>query len=492
MFERFREAGKDTLIFVLGSVLRRASQFLLLPIYVRYLTPADYGMLSLLLVASSLLFMVPSSVAGPSLFRSYYDYQTKEDHAMVVSTALFLCLGIAGLMLFLGILFARWLSALLTGDPQYGKATVLMLLYGVTQSINYVLLAVFRAQRWSVRYNVLSVISAAVSVVATFYLLVVQSMNVLGAVMGLLVGGLVSALLSIWMVRSYLQPRVSLVELKKMVQYGLPYIPANFANFAQNSADRVIIQSLLGPAAVGIYALARQLGQIVDLLFVQPFGMVFPAIVFSAEHDPRAKEFYARLLTYFLLIAVFLGLVVSLLAEDIICLMAEPSYWGAGPIVPWICLAAILYGARDPAGVGLGLKRRTRWFAVAVIVGLTVYLAAMFIFPSVWGLQGAGTALAISYAVVCGVYYWASQRIFPVRFEGKRLVKILIATALTLGAGRVITFHSLWFSVVIKTLVVAVAFPLFLVLLGFPDSSERSWGLKVLKVRLNKLTLGSR
>jgi len=488
MFERIKEAGEHTVVFGVGGVLRKAGQFLLLPLYTRYLTPADYGILNLLLIASSMLLVIPSSVAGPSLLRSYYDYETEEERSLVVSTALFLCLAVAGLLLFIGISLSRPLSTLLTGNSQYALPTVLILVHGVSQSVNYVLLSVFRAQKWSLKYIAVSVGSMLVSLGVTIYLVVVQELNINGVIIGTLVGGLVATFLSVWMVRRHLQLKISTDEIRKMVSYGLPYIPASFINFAQNSADRFIIQSLLGPAAVGVYALAKQFGQIVQFLFVQPFSLIFPAIIFSAEKDPRAKEFYARLLTYFLLVAGFIGLEVSLLADDVIRLMAKPEYWTAGAIVPWICLALIIYGARDPAGVGLGIKRQTQWFPVALGGGVVIYLALMPVLIPIAGLTGVGVAMAVSYAVVYGIYYWASQRIYPLQFEVHRLIKLAVAIGVIFGVGRVVSIDSIWLSIVSKSVIVLAGFPALLLLFGFLDYYEMSRGLQFLRRWLTRVS----
>ena len=93
-------------------------------------------------------------------------------------------------------------------------------------------------------------------------------------------------------------------------------------------------------------------------LIIQAFSPILPAIVFSAERDPHAKEFCARLLTYFLVATTFMGLGVSVLADDVLRLMADPDYWDAAIVVPWICLAFMLYGIRGLVSVRLALKRQ--------------------------------------------------------------------------------------------------------------------------------------
>ncbi len=377
MFERIKETGQHTLIFGIGGMLQQGIHFALLPVYMRYLTPADYGVLNLLLIAGSFVKMIPSATVGPSLFRSYYDYETDKERSMVVSTALFLSITIAGVLLLIGVPLSRLLSVLLTGDSQYAMLTAIVLLNSTLMSANIVALAVFRAQKWSFRYMMVSLGALLVSLGTTIYLVVFQQLNIAGVIFGLLAGGVTSALLSLWMIRYHLRLAVSRLEIRKMVSYGLPFIPANIISFLQNSADRLIIQALLGPASVGLYALAKRFGQLIRILVINPFELISPAIVFDAERDPRAKEFYPRLLTYFLLVTAFIALGVAVLADDVLKLMADPEYWAAGAVVPWVCLAFVLYGARGLVSVGLALKRKTQWFPA----GFACYRVSCLLIP---------------------------------------------------------------------------------------------------------------
>lgn len=495
MFQRLKETGKHTLTFGVGGMLQQAISFVLLPVYTRYLTPADYGVLNLLMIAGLLTSMIPWAVVGPSLFRSYYDYETEEERSLAVSTGFFLSTAITGVLLLIGVLFSHPLSMLLTGDSEYAMLTAIMLLGSALSTTNKVALVVFRAQKWSFKYTVVSTGSLFVSLGMTIYLVVFRRLNIAGVVFGSLAGNVVSAFLSLWMVRGYLRLAASRVEIRKMVSYGLPFIPADVISFTWNSADRLIIQAFFGPSAVGLYALAWRLGQLVSILVVQPFSLIEPAIIFSGEEDPRAKEFYARLLTYFLLVTTLVGLGVSLVANDVLRLMTSSEYWAAGHIVPWISLASVLYGARTLVSVGLALKRQTRWFPVSLAIGLALHLCLMFALLPVLGILGAGVSLSIGYLGMCVFRYVISQRIYSVSLEIYRLLRILIAALVLFWFGKTIDIvgMSILMSLTLKFVIVVVGFPILLSLMNFQDPTEVATvrELKALAKQRMKLVLSA-
>lgn len=474
MFERFKEAGQHTLIFGIGTSAIQAAGLILLPLYTNYLTPAEFGVLNLLLIAREMIAMIPSTSVRAALFRSFYDYDTAGERAVVVSTALFLAGAFAGILVLIGISMAPWLSLLLTGSTEYTFLTIIALGVGLLKSIDGVALAVFRAEKWSWKYVIVSLSAMLVSLGLTIYFLVFLKLQITGALLGILSANVVSAILTLFLIRHYLRPTISRLEIKKMIKYGAPFIPSSSAQFLQDIGDRLLVQSLLGTEAVGLYALAKQFGRLLQLVIINPFTLIRPALIFSAEKDPQAKEFYGRLLTYFLLAASFVATGIAVLADDVLRLFTPETYWTAAAIIPWICLAYIVVGANGLFSVGLELKRKTFWYPLASLLGLAVYFSMLVILTERVGLTGAGIALALGYLVTVAFGYWRSQQIYPVRLESGRIFKVALVSLILLGVGQVISLWAIpiWLALPVKFCTVLIGFPVLLLLFRFPDGPE--------------------
>ena len=87
---RLKQLGKDSVIYGVGGVLARGVTFLMLPIYTRVFTLADYGTIELLTVMSSFLAVI--LVMGMDSAQSMYFFKHKEEgrsaQARVVSSIL--------------------------------------------------------------------------------------------------------------------------------------------------------------------------------------------------------------------------------------------------------------------------------------------------------------------------------------------------------------------------------------------------------------------
>jgi len=70
-----KRISKNSLGFTLGFLLTQAISFFLLPIYTRYLTTADYGIISLAAVISSVISIIFFFGMRSAISRFYYIYQ---------------------------------------------------------------------------------------------------------------------------------------------------------------------------------------------------------------------------------------------------------------------------------------------------------------------------------------------------------------------------------------------------------------------------------
>ena len=71
MLNKFRGLLGHTLIYGLGNYGIKVLGFLLIPLYTRYLAPADYGVIALVSMYTQVMFVLMNLVQSTSLFRFY-------------------------------------------------------------------------------------------------------------------------------------------------------------------------------------------------------------------------------------------------------------------------------------------------------------------------------------------------------------------------------------------------------------------------------------
>ena len=89
MLARLRALARNLAIYGIGDVAASIASFLLLPLYVQYLTPTDYGAIGLLLSAEVVAKIVFAWGLDGAFMRLYYDCRTDtsgraREHALLV------------------------------------------------------------------------------------------------------------------------------------------------------------------------------------------------------------------------------------------------------------------------------------------------------------------------------------------------------------------------------------------------------------------------
>lgn len=471
--------------------MRKGIGFLLIPVYTRYLSPEEYGVLAMLSIVATMAVVLPQSTLGPSLFRSYYDYDSAEGRALVVSTALYLVLLMSGAITIVGCLLSAPLSSIILRDPLYGGLLRVTFVSSFFGSVGVIIFAVFRARKWSKRYTVVSTLSFLVQLVCTIYLVVVLRTGVWGVLMGGLVGSVVTALIMLPLIRNDVRLAISPLEVKKLLGYGFPFVPEGLLAFAISSADRFFLEHYGSLTQVGLYSMGFKFGQIVQFLLFAPLSVVEPAMIFSVEKEADARQFYARLLTYALFVGLWLSLGISNLARDVIRIMATPPFWDAYRVVPLICLYFVLRGVRGLGSVGLALLRKTKYFPIAEAIGASTGVILMFVLVPRYGMRGAGIGMVASYLTVFAFRTLVARRFFVVEYEWVRIGKMIACAIIIYFIASAIVLETVWISIVIKGLL-SLSFPLTLYATGFYQEVEKGKLREIAGVLRQRVAVGER
>src|SRR5436853_2534598 len=86
--QRLRGIARHSLVYALGLLLSKVVSFVMLPIYTRYLTPGDYGVMELIGMTLDIIAMIAGAGMATGIFRYYHKAESEAERLSVVSTAL--------------------------------------------------------------------------------------------------------------------------------------------------------------------------------------------------------------------------------------------------------------------------------------------------------------------------------------------------------------------------------------------------------------------
>ncbi|MFA7429211.1 MAG: oligosaccharide flippase family protein [Rhodospirillaceae bacterium] len=372
---------RDGRIYLIANLAGRASAFALLPLYGNVLTPTEFGVMALLIMVNDLLGMVARMGMLQAMMRLYFDAPDQVHRDRVVATAHAMTLGMCLLILVLAWPVAQVVVPLLQIDG-YATAAMLSLvmlagnvLFGTTSNV-FVIRKQPRLLVWT------NVIKSLCLLVLSLVLLLVYDAGVTGAMLAYAVAfGLVAVGLSILeMRRSGLRPSRELSAA--MLRFGLPLVPSAFANVALQSIDRVFLNILVGPAAVGYYALAGRLGHILQLFIAKPLSQVLIVRRFETLAAGEAQDDFHALQVLYLAILLLGALGLGLFGPELVWLLAAPDYAAAGPLIGVVALGYALSALNLSLETGLLYAKRTH--LVSGVAAVMLVISG----PLYWGMIG--------------------------------------------------------------------------------------------------------
>jgi O-antigen/teichoic acid export membrane protein len=124
MLTRLKELLRHSAIYGLGSIVARVLGVLLLPLYTRYLSPSDYGLIETLVALSAVLTALVAQGMKSAFFRFYFDSPEVERRHLVVRTAFWYVMAASTAVLVGGIVLSSQISWLLFGTHGHGGLVI--------------------------------------------------------------------------------------------------------------------------------------------------------------------------------------------------------------------------------------------------------------------------------------------------------------------------------------------------------------------------------
>jgi O-antigen/teichoic acid export membrane protein len=420
---------RDTLIYGGSAILSRGLSLIVLPIYTRILSPAEYGVLDMIFVIGSFATLLVVLEINQGLARFYADAETVEAKRRMASTILWFT--VAAYTVAFGIAFAAaaplaaWLlgSADLDGMLRIGLAGI------ATNGLFYL-------TQTQMRYGLMS---TAFAVVSLFYSLATLSLGVflgyglgLGLV-GVLWGQFAAAAAASAFGLAALRGSYSFVFdrrlLRRMLAFSLPLVPSALATFFTFYSNRLLLNDLEGLDAVGLFGVGARIGGAVVLLTIGLQSSLTP-LIYAHYQDETTPGNLAQLTEWFIAAALLCCLGLGLYAWEILALFAEPRYAGAAPLVLFLAPATLL-GQMYIFFPGIAISKRTKLQLYIFVTTAVATLLLNWLMIKATGLLGAAVATLAASLLFITLWVWTSQRLYPMPLRWR---PIAAATALFVAA----------------------------------------------------------
>lgn len=423
--------AKDSFYYALGDWLNKLSGLILVPILSRIFLPSDYGIIDILNYTTMFLLGILSLNIDSGMQKFYYLREGERRKALITST-MAIRLAITCSFALIAILFAKHVSLLAFDTAGYGIAILWLALCLPIEDMNGQLMLYLRLERRPVSFIMFNSVQVFLQPATTCLLVITYGFGVEGVFIArFCTVTIISALLMITQKKN-LTFKLNVRDAVDLLKFSLPGLPAIIQANIMNLLPRYFLAYFSALTAVGLFGTADKIAKTIDM-FKTSFNRAWNPFAFSNAGEADERYLYEKVFKLFASSLVFLVVVLSIFAKDILSILTPPKYHSAATLIGGLSIYYALRGLTLIFSTALYSANKVAHTSLLATINLSVFLASAVLLVPRYGTTGLVLSLNCSIMAYFSCYALVAKRYFCFSFSGYRLL-----TAVFIGTGCIV------------------------------------------------------
>jgi len=394
------------------NIINASVPFLLLPLLTSYLSPEDYGVLSMvqLLMLLSFPFVMMNS---QGLLTMEYTNLSKEKYKALVSSALLIPL--------FGFVFLECIFVLFKNSIVEYFQLPIYLLYLVPvflffQAIPTFVPIIFQAKKDPFNFGKFKISLTIVNVLLSLLFVVILNYGWEGRLFGIIVSFFIFSIVGFFVLLRIdaIDLIFDITSLKKILNFGIPLLPHAIAGVLLASSSKFFLANMINNEAVGIYTVAFQVASSVIIIMVSINQAWAPNLyeVLNSKPSEIIKLGIVKQTYKVMLFMLVITLVFFLSTPYIYKLFIDESYHSGIIISRVISFGFLMNGLYFLVTNYILFSKKTR--VLSVITSVISILGAFINYYCILehGIIGAAYALIIIFGLLFGVVFYYANKLY--------------------------------------------------------------------------------
>lgn len=473
MQNQTRFVFRQSAIYSVGNILSKLSGVLLIPLYLKYISEEEFGVVSLFETIAQFIMILSGWGIRAGFSRWYYEFKSRTEQKQLFFTAYTFNLlsSLLAVLVIGGILFF-FSSAIFKTDISneiilyFSLGTLFRLLFDIPFFLLRIQQKAGQQTGWF-SMNVLLVL------IFTFVFLEFFDMGLKGIYLGQMVAHFFTFLPMTPLIWRNFSFKFRSDVLRNLLKYGLPLAISNILTTVLTLSDRHIINQYQNLEEVAGYSMAFKISNLIQVVVVASIITGFTNYYFKTLHNENSSFFYQRIVRYFTVLITVGGLGVVLFSPEIIYVVSMGSafFQASVIIVPVLMLGMIFSGLRQLFTLPLNKHKRTRKISMILILSAVINVAGNFVLVPWIGKMGASVSTVVAQLFALIWFFHEAEKVEEIKFSpGRNLLLIAIWSLMVWGGMQL--FALPFFSGIFLKLGVVAVFVFVLFLTGHISRDE--------------------
>jgi O-antigen/teichoic acid export membrane protein len=407
---------KNFILYTGVGFLGAGINFILMPYLSHFITPYEYGLLSMINSYVTVLIPLIGLVVSGLIFVDYFKIKDKDEFALLFTSLQLIPLLPALFFIFINILFPHSIASVLEFPVEKSYWLTISVVISLLIIYTETLFGLLIARRESMYFSLFSVAKILIEVLLTVWFVTGKKMSWEGRLLSWLLTNMVTCLIAFiyFKKRHWLVNRVSKKYILAGLSFGLPLVLHTIGKFIINQSDRVYIAKLVSLDEAGIYNVGYQIGMVM-LLLVGPVANIIGPFMFERLENPSSKGRFEIVKMSYIIVVILIVvlLLITLITPFLFSNFINIQYSSGQKYVFWTALSYFFWGIYIIFSNVVLHAKRTGFLAWVSIVNIMLNLALNYFLIIRYGAIGAAYATCFSFFAVTVIIVYKSNRLYP-------------------------------------------------------------------------------
>lgn len=418
---------KDISVYSVGEILSKGIGFVSIVFYTHLLSQNEIGLYGYISIIMYFVTIFINLGLDNAYARYFFEYKEKIEQQILTTTLLvFLFVWSSGIISLI-VLFINDISNLILGSSEHAATLSLAFLSIILRSISSIMNQTLRNQFKTKLFVVINFFNSTVCVTLSIIFLAFTDLKISAIFLGFICGDLVVLVIRLYAIRDFLIKRIDFSILQKLLMFGLPFLPTALAYWIFSSADRIMLEKMVGLEHVAIYTVALSFTSVLAIISSAIGQAWSPHIVKIYEDDKEnIKEICDKFLKNLIILLIFVIFIAAMLGKEIIVTIFPETY--SKSFYPMLLL---LFGTAyqmttQVTAIGISLAKKTIYFLYISLLIALINIFLNYLFIPEYKEVGAAFATMLSNQILTFIYAFITNRLIGLNLQYRPLLMGMI------------------------------------------------------------------
>ena len=218
---------------------------------------------------------------------------------------------------------------------------------------------------------------------------------------------------------------------KDILKFSLPMFPARLGGVANTYINRFFMMSMFSVEVIGLYSLSLKIASAIFLVQTA-FTLAWNPYLYKILQSDGHQVIIRKVSLFSTILVCYVALLLGLFSNEIIKIIANPSYMGASLLVGYLALYNGLFLVKETVDIGVKVTKKSKFTSYLYFISLGVNIVCLFILPKLFDIEGVAMSLLLSNIILVFATLAVSKILYPMKFHSIFMACLIIGSSLFL------------------------------------------------------------